>query len=76
MVYYTCSPGSQSMHEFVVRCGSEFLAHAEKHGACLIRFGEAEQPERELARLLRAFEGRFGSAPLGNAAIRPIEERE
>ena len=68
MVYYTCSACEESMHEFMVRRGPELLSHAEKHGARLVRFGEAEQPERELARLLENFEGRFGSAPVGNAA--------
>jgi hypothetical protein len=68
MVYYTCSGNQESMHEFMVRCSHRFLTHAEKHGACLIRFGETEQPDRELTRLLTDFERRFGSGPVANAA--------
>jgi hypothetical protein len=68
MVYYTCPSHGESMREFMVRCGHEFLVHAEKYGARLIRYGEAEQPERELARLLERFRVRFWSHPVGNAA--------
>ena len=67
MIYYACSPSDEPLSKFMMRCGRELLSHAENHGACLIRFGETEQPKRELARLLKNFETRFGSPPIGNA---------
>ncbi len=68
MVYYASSSGQEALYAFMLRCGHDLLTHAEKHGACWIRYGETEQPERELLRLLKRFEVRFGSPPIGNAA--------
>ena len=70
MVFYACSPGDESLREFMLGSGQDLLSHVEKCGGCLIRFGETDQPGRELSRLLQNFEGRFGSLPTGNAAGR------
>jgi hypothetical protein len=70
MVYYTCSPSTESLYGFMSRCGHEFLSHAETQGAHLIRYGEALRPQHELDRLLKSFETRFGSPPVGNLVIR------
>lgn len=71
MVYYTSSAGHASLRALMERNGADIVADARRHGACFIRFGETEQPERELARLLRSFELRFGSLPIGNVALAP-----
>ncbi len=66
MVYYTCSATEEPLREFMLRDGREFMPHAQRQGACLIRYGETEQPERELVRLLQNFATRFGSEPVGH----------
>jgi hypothetical protein len=67
MIYYTCSPDSETLSNFMAQRGRDFLTHAAQCGATLIRYGESEQPARELARLLDGFASRFGSPPVGNA---------
>jgi len=68
MVYYACSGPNQPLSEFMSQHGPELLARAEQQGACWIRFGEAPDPQRELSRLVKRFEERFGSRPIGNEA--------
>lgn len=69
MVYYGSSCDDEPLSAYMLRRGRDLLTHAEKHGACWIRYGETEQPERELSRLLKRFEARFGSPPVGNAVL-------
>ncbi len=66
MVHYACSAPDQTLREFMSRCGPNLLCKAEEHGARWIRFAEATKPEHELMRLLKRFEERFGSRPIGN----------
>jgi hypothetical protein len=67
MIHYACSPDHEPLSRFMSRQGRDILAHAARHGATLVRYGESEQPARDLARLLGNFTTRFGSPPLGNA---------
>ena len=70
MVHYACSAPDQTLREFMSRCGPNLLCKAEEHGARWIRFAEATKPEQEPMRLLRRFEERFASRPVGNETIR------
>ncbi len=72
MVYYTCSQDDEPLCDFMTRCGDAFVSHARANGACLIRYGETQNPKRELARLLRNFQDRFGSQPIGNHASNDV----
>ncbi len=67
MVHYACSACDQTLREFLSRCGKDLLRKAEARGACFIRFAQTPKPELELLRLLKRFEARFGSRPVGNA---------
>jgi hypothetical protein len=66
MVYYASSRSNEPLREFMLHSGPELLSHVQNCGGCWIRFGETEQPEQELTRLLQNFHGRFGSLPVGN----------
>ena len=69
MVHYACSGSDQTLREFLSRFGQNLLCEAEQRGARFIRFAETSKPEHELMRLLKRFEERFGSRPVGNEGI-------
>jgi len=75
MVLYACSDQTETARAFIAGRGRSLLTHAGEHGAILIRFGEAAQPERELLRLLASFKARFGTLPVANASQGCIAER-
>lgn len=64
MVFYAAAP---ELAAYVGGAeGRAALAAAAAAGACWIRFGSSAEPDRDLDRLLRQFDERFGARPPGH----------
>ena len=66
MVFYACTEPGETLREYVNGRGIGQIQRAEADGASLIRYAEVSEPMRELNRLLKRFNERFGSLPIGN----------